>query len=418
MTETCDTTITGASIAVDGVVDVLNMFRNAEVLTRSAIVGMSGLSRSTVTQRIHMLMTAGLITAGGPASTKGRPAESYSFNRSGGFLLVADIGATGMRAALCDLAGGILAEQEASISIADGPEQVLDEVDRRFAELTSGSTVSHTNVLGIGISVPGPVDTATGQVVNPPIMPGWDRYDIPAWFSKTYECPVIVDKDANPMAFGEQRRIYPESKHLLMIKIGTGVGAGLVSDGCLHRGANGAAGDIGHNYVRNCAAEAEPECRCGNTGCLEAYAGGWALLRELQATGRDVASVDDVVNLIRSGDPTAVKLARQAGRALGEAIAVTVNLFNPTVVAVGGQLALADQQIIAGIREAVYRRSLPLATRNLKIVRTELGPQAGVIGLAILVSEEVFSTSRITGLLFGDRIHHGPDPSRVTESTP
>jgi predicted NBD/HSP70 family sugar kinase len=255
------------------------------------------------------------------------------------------------------------------------------------------------NVLGVGIDVPGPVDFATGRVVSPPIMTGWDRYDIPGWFTRRYDCPVLVDKDVNAMAVGEQRLRYPDVAHLLMVKIGTGVGTGLIAGGQVHRGADGAAGDVGHIQVTVEDVTEAPICRCGNAGCVEAYAGGWALVRDLQDAGREVTTVNDAVRLIRSGDLAAVRLARRAARILGGAIADTVNLFNPRVIAIGGQLAHTDEQLFAGIREVVYRRSLPLATRNLQIVRSELDPNAGILGLAELLVDGIYAPQRVQELV-------------------
>lgn len=378
--------------ATAGTLEILALLRAGKVLTKTEIAADAGMSRSTVNQRIDSLLEAGLVIPSGAESTKGRPAGSFAFNRTGGHLLVADIGATAMRIGLCDLTGAVLDEIELPVDVTDGPAVVLGLVKSRFSSLLASRNTGPDAVLGVGISVPGPVDTETGQVVHPPIMTGWDGYDIPGWFSTDYSCPVVVDKDANAMAFGEQQATYPGVQHLLMVKIGTGVGAGLISDGRLHRGADGAAGDIGHNYVpRPAGVVDEPECRCGNTGCLEAYAGGWALLRDLQDLGLEVATVNDAIRLLRSGERNAVRLARAASRLLGEAIAVTVNLFNPQVVVIGGQLAAAEEYYFAGIREAVYRRSLPLATRRIEIVGSTRGTQAGVIGMALLVAQAVFS---------------------------
>lgn len=380
-----------AGEAASGTLEILQLLRSGLVLTKAEVVARTGLSRSTINQRVDALLESRLIVSSGAESTRGRPAESFAFNRSGGFLLVADIGATGLRVGLCDLAGTILDEVELTVSVTEGPDTVLGLVGEEFIRLLTGAGATAAAVVGIGVSVPGPVDTATGQVVHPPIMTGWDQYDIPGWFADTYKCPVIVDKDANAMAFGEQQVSYPDVRHLLMVKIGTGVGSGLISDGRLHRGADGAAGDIGHNYVPKPAnVPTEPECRCGNIGCLESYAGGWALLRDLQDSGVHAETVDDAVRLLRSGNREAVRLARNASQLLGEAIAVTVNLFNPEIVVIGGQLAAADDYLFAGIKGAVYRRSLPLATRRIQIVGATQGKQAGIIGLALLVAQSVF----------------------------
>ncbi|GAA0806167.1 sugar kinase [Spirilliplanes yamanashiensis] len=379
---------------------MLGMFRTQSSLTRADVMEQTGLSRSTVNQRLDALLAAGLVVPSGEGTpTGGRPASRFTFNRSRGVLLVADIGATGMRTALCDLRGTVCHESERTIDVADGPQSVLTAAQEMFAALLRTAGRTPAEVYGVGIDVPGPVDFGTGQVVSPPIMSGWDRYDIPGWFAAHYDCPVLVDKDVNAMAFGEQRTVHPDVPHLLMVKAGTGVGAGLILDGHVHRGADGAAGDIGHIPVHVADADDEPVCRCGNTGCVEAYAGGWALVRDLRAAGLDVTTVDDAVTLIRTGNVTAVRLARRAGRILGGAIADSVSLFNPRVVVVTGQLVRIEEQLFAGIREMVYKRSLPLATRNLQIVPTRLEARAGLVGLALLLADGIFAPARVEQLM-------------------
>jgi predicted NBD/HSP70 family sugar kinase len=234
-------------------------------------------------------------------------------------------------------------------------------------------------------------------------MTGWDRFDIRGWFVGDFGCPVVVEKDVNAMAVGEHRAIHPDVPNMMMLKVGTGVGSGLIASGQIHRGADGAAGDIGHIHLRlphghpEGYAE-EPLCRCRNTGCVEAYAGGWAMARDLRAAGKDVETVNDVVQCLRSGDTTAQQLLRRAGRILGLAVADAVSLFNPSIISVCGQLAGTEEPLLAGIREIVYQRSLPLATRNLQIVRSQLDPRAGLVGLAVLLSDEIFSLERIGAL--------------------
>ncbi len=388
------------SAARAGVADLFRiaaMFRAGSALTRSDVVRGSGLSRSTANQRLEELMGAGLVVAvENGTSTGGRPAGLFSLNRGLGVLLVADIGATGMRVAICDLGGTVLTEVDDATDISSGPDAVLTQVSAHFDKLLKRGGRGAADVMGVGIDVPGPVDFATGRVVSPPIMTGWDRYDIPGWFAPRYTAPVVVEKDVNAMAVGEHRSTYPDVAHMIMLKVGTGVGSGLIFNGQVHRGADGAAGDIGHIHLTLPeGAEHEPVCRCSNVGCVEAYAGGWALARDLAAAGKDVQTVDDVLRCIRNGDTDAQRLLRRAGRILGLAVADAVNMFNPRVIAVCGQLASADEQLLAGIREVVYRRSLPLATRNLQIVRSQLDPRAGLLGLATLLSEEIFSIDRI-----------------------
>ncbi|MEA2439110.1 MAG: hypothetical protein QOH76_534 [Thermoleophilaceae bacterium] len=362
-------------------------------MTRADVARHTGLARSTVAQRVDALLAAGLVyEAGGSASTGGRPPTVLAFNHDAGVVLVADLGATHARLAVSDLAGTPLAEHAANMEIARGPEKVLGWVCEQFAALLEEVGRPPADVRGIGIGVPGPVEFHTGRPVNPPIMPGWDGVAIPEWFSSSYAAPVLVDNDVNIMARGEHWMHWREIDHLLMIKVGTGIGCGIVAGGEIHRGARGAAGDIGH--IRATARE-DVVCRCGNIGCLEAVAGGQALAARLAETGLDASHSRDVVRLVRAGDATAVRMVRDAGRTLGEVLAGTVNFFNPAVIVVGGDIAEAHAQLLAGVREGIFSRSLPLATRDLRIVPSRLSDRAGVIGAAIMAVEHILAPDTV-----------------------
>ncbi|MFW6772957.1 ROK family protein [Nocardioides sp. CPCC 205120] len=383
--------------------ELLALFRARSPLTRTDVMTLTGLSRSTVNQRIDLLIDAGLLVERGPdvvpGRGRGRPAGSFAFNVERGVLLVCDIGATALRAAICDLSGRVLEDRPLVSDVTEGPEAVLARVDPLFAELLAACGRSAADVRGIALSVPGPVDREQATVVSPPIMTGWDRFDIRGWFARTYDCPLLLEKDATAMAWGEYRTHYGEADTFLMIKLGTGVGAGIIAGGRIHRGADGAAGDIGHTQATGEDGDVGPLCRCGNSGCVEARAGGWAMIRDLAAAGRDVSTVDEVVERIRTADPVAVGLARAAGRVLGVALAETVNILNPRVVVVGGQLAEAEEQIFAGLREMVYSRSLPLATRRLELRRSRLDERAGSVGLALLLADHVFAPATVDAVL-------------------
>ncbi len=396
---------------------ILALFRHGRARTRADLIRLTGLARSTVTQRLDVLLAAGLLVPDGEsASTGGRPPTQFSFNASGGVLLIADVGASHLRCAVTDWAGRVLAEQASELDVAAGPHPVLAQVTEAFETLLAGAGRFPKDVRGIGVAVPGPVEFATGRVVSPPIMTGWDGFDIPGYFADRYDCPTLVDNDVNAMAFGEQRACWPQHLHMLMIKVGTGVGCGIIANGEIHRGAQGAAGDLGHIPY---SGEAGPVCRCGNIGCVEAYAGGWAILRDLRALGHDVRSSFDVVRLIRAGQPDAVRLARQAGRVLGQAISDAVSFFNPSLVVIGGQLAHADEPLLAGIREVVYRRSLPLATRDLQITTSRLNGRAGVTGLALMLGDHIFAPHAVDQALGEDSANgHPKRTALVTTQNP
>jgi predicted NBD/HSP70 family sugar kinase len=372
---------------------LLELIRNGTATTRADLARHTGLARSTVAQRVDALLGAGLVyEAGGSASTGGRPPTVLAFNPAAGVVLVADLGATHARVAVSDLAGTPLAEMASDLDIALGPEKVLGWVSERFTELLGESGHAAAEVRGIGIGVPGPVEFDSGRPFNPPIMPGWDGFSIPSWFAGRYAAPVLVDNDVNIMARGEHWVHWRDTEHLLLVKVGTGIGCGIVAGGQIHHGARGAAGDIGH--IRATASE-DVVCRCGNVGCLEALAGGQALAERLAAEGADTANSRDVVALVRAGDPTAMRMVRDAGRALGEVLAGTVNFFNPAVIVIGGDIAEAHAQLLAGVREGIFSRSLALATRDLRIVPCRLGDRAGITGAAMMSIDRALSPDAV-----------------------
>jgi predicted NBD/HSP70 family sugar kinase len=379
--------------------ELLSLIRAGTVVTRADLARHTGLARSTVAQRVDALLASGLLLeAGGSPSTGGRPATMLAFNHEVGVVLVADLGATHARVAVTDLAGTPLAELAGDLDIALGPDGVLTWVSARFDELLQQTGKGPADVRGIGIGVPGPVEFDTGRPVNPPIMPGWDGFDIPAWFAEHHRAPVLVDNDVNIMARGEHWVHWRDTPHLLLVKVGTGIGCGIVADGHIHRGARGAAGDIGH--IR--ATGEDVLCACGNVGCLEAVAGGHALATRLAAAGIDASNSRDVVRLVHEGNATATQMVRAAGRTLGEVLAGTVNFFNPAVIVVGGDIAEAHAQLLAGVREGIFSRSLPLATRDLRIVPCRLGDRAGVSGAAITAIEQVLSPAAVDRTLQAD----------------
>jgi predicted NBD/HSP70 family sugar kinase len=372
--------------------ELLSLIRAGTAVTRADLARHTGLARSTVAQRVDALLASGLLLeAGDTPSTGGRPATMLAFNHQAGVVLVADLGATHARVAVTDLAGTTLAERAGDLDIALGPAEVLKWVSARFHELLDQTAHAPVDVRGIGIGVPGPVEFDTGRPVNPPIMPGWDGFDIPGWFADRYGAPVLVDNDVNIMARGEHWVHWRRTPHLLFVKVGTGIGCGIVADGHIHRGARGAAGDIGH--IR--ATGEDVICACGNIGCLEAVAGGHALATRLAASGVDAQNSRDVVRLVHEGNVKATQMVRAAGRTLGEVLAGTVNFFNPAVIVIGGDIAEAHAQLLAGVREGIFSRSLPLATRDLRVVPCRLGDRAGITGAAITAIEQVLAPAAV-----------------------
>jgi predicted NBD/HSP70 family sugar kinase len=375
---------------------LLRLIRDGQASTRAELVALTGLARSTVAQRMDALLSQRLVVpAGGSVSTGGRPPQMFAFNRDAGVVLAADLGATHSRLAITDLGGEVLVEGAEEIAISEGPEAVLSWLEKTFDDLLERVGRAHSDVRGVGVGVPGPVEFATGTPVAPPIMPGWDGYRVSDRLADFFGAPTLVDNDVNIMALGEHWKAWRAYDHLLFVKVGTGIGCGIITDGRIHRGAQGAAGDIGHIHVPG----NEEICRCGNRGCLEAVAGGGAMAARLRSQGIEALNSRDVVRHVRDGRPEAMQLVRQAGRELGEVLAASVNFFNPGVIVIGGDIAHADEHLLAGVREVVYQRAVPLGTRSLRIVRSALDDRAGVIGAAVMVIEHVLAPDVVDRML-------------------
>jgi predicted NBD/HSP70 family sugar kinase len=372
--------------------DVFALIHHGLAHTRGDIGQQTDLSRTAVAARVHQLVDLGLVTevpAG--ATTGGRPAGLLRVNHAGGIVLAASIGASRTELGVCDLAGQVLARTGLDLDTALGPDAVLGAVADRLDRLRDKADRPRSAIRGIGVCLPGPVDVTAGTAVTSAVMPGWGGVSIRAHLDLLPGGPVLVDNDVNALTVAEHAA-RPGVSDLLHVKVSTGIGAGIVAGGALQRGALGAAGEIGHNPVGDGVGVV---CRCGNVDCLEAVASGAALVTALRARDREVADVPEVVALVRAGDPEAVALVRQAGRRIGEVLAVAVNLLNPQVVVFGGDLADAVEPLLAGVREQVYRRAIVPATRRLRIERSALGPGAGIAGCAAMALAEVLSPRAI-----------------------
>lgn len=379
---------------VSGVSQLFQLLRDGVPRTRAELAKSTGLARSTVAVRVDELMRMGLITPVADAvSTGGRPPSQFAINPAARIVVAVDIGASHVTVAICDLAGSVLAQKLENLDIALGPVPVLETLVKLATELLDESGRRVEDVAAMGIGVPGPVEHSTGQPVNPPIMPGWDRFDIPGWIGQHLPMPVLVDNDVNIMALGERGVAWPGVDHFMFVKVATGIGAGLISGGDLQRGAQGIAGDIGHVQV---ARGADIPCQCGNRGCLEALASGPAIARALRAQGLDAHTGSDVIDLVKRGNIDAIQAVRQAGRDIGEVLTTCVSLINPSVIAIGGSMARVGEHLIAGVREVVYTRSTPLATEHLSIVQSVTAERAGVLGAGMLAVEHALSPESLS----------------------
>lgn len=367
--------------------ELLQLIRAPQGSTRAQLIRETGLSRTTVNYRLDTLIDAGYVTVTGQQSrTGGRPAEVFRVNPRAGYLLLADIGGSHTMVALADLGGTLLAAREDDLDPAEGPAPVVRYVSRMFDELLAEVGAPVERVLGLGIGVPAPVEVGTGRVVKPRGLPSWDGVVVPDLFAGRYPGFITVDKDANAMALGEYRAARRRDAVMVLVKIGMGIGMGIVAHGRLLVGDQGAAGDIGH-MPRGTGVT----CRCGQIGCVEATAGGRYISHRLAELGVDVHTSAEIDALVRSGNSDAVRLVRETGRRVAEVVADTVSLLNPSRIVLGGGLVGESDDLLASVREVVYRTSHPLATANLRIEPSVLGGTAGLWGAAELALDKVLA---------------------------
>ncbi|GII79265.1 sugar kinase [Sphaerisporangium rufum] len=370
----------------------LQLVRQGTCRTRKELIEHTGLSRSTVTDRVDRLIAAGYLReAGVGRSGGGRPPAMLTVGSPGQLVLAADLGATHATVAVTDLAGEPLAVERLALRIALGPGPVLARVQEAFGRLLEAAGREDARVVGVGVDLPGSIDPATGQVIKSFAMPGWDDHPIREDLAAGREVPVVVENDAKAMALGEWRASWRDCPSLLLVKVSTGIGAGIVLAGDIYHGTDQAAGNIGH--VRS-GDSGDRVCTCGSRGCVASVASGQAIADDL-----GVAGSREVVELVQAADPAAIARVGEAGRTLGVVLATAVNLLNPGVLVLAGDMAETGEHYLTGIREAVYRHSLPYVTRNLQIVTGRLGDLAGVVGTASLVADQVLSAGAVDAAL-------------------
>jgi glucokinase-like ROK family protein len=378
---------------------MLTLLRDEGPLSRAELGDRLELPRPRVVLELDRLVAAKRVREAGPAASRGgRRSTLVELHPDIRFAGV-DLGATSIDVEITDGRLEPVASYCEPADIRSGPKAILQRVDDILAKFKVDG--AYERLAGIGIGVPGPVSFRDGVPVSPPIMPGWDRYPVRDLLSREHNCPVVVDNDVNIMAVGERYGgVARAADNLLFVKIGTGVGCGIYLGGQVYRGPDGCAGDIGHMQVDSHG----PVCSCGNIGCLEALFSGAALARDALASARAGSSpaladrlasngtivAKDVAQGATEGDPTCIKLIRDGGRRIGVVLASLVSFINPSMIVIGGGLAGLGHVLLAEIRSVVYKRSLPLATGNLPVVLSELGPRAGVVGAVVLASETAY----------------------------
>ena len=386
-------------------------------ISRTGLAEEMGLTRAAVTLIVNDLLENGVILeAESRAIPNGRPPVVLEINPKRGLVAAVDMGATHVNIALADFSAKIIEETSFPFDIKQGPQVCLSEVRRILQELLDRYGISISEIMAVGVGVPGPVIKDAGMVMSPPIMPGWDRFPIRQTLEEAWGCPVSLNNDAELGALGEWAYGAGRGeKNLAFIKVESGIGAGLIINQQIYGGTTGSAGEIGHITIE----ENGPLCTCGNHGCMEAFAGGNAIAiqaRKMVQPGKrtllsniplENITAREVAESARRGDLPSQEIIMRAGTFIGIAIAGVVNLFNPSAVIIGGGVAQAGDLLTTSIRQAVRDRSLHASEQSVHITTAMLGQRSSLIGATVQainiaihdaterkspVSKDVFST--------------------------
>ena len=396
--------VTGSTLMLEPLeAAVVTAIRRQGPLSRTDLSERLDYSRASVSGIVGRMIDARILAeAGEGKSAGGRRPFLLDINPGLGFVVGVDIGATSIDLALADFRGAILERAAEAADVRGRPDDFLGRVADLIDELLARRGATAAEVLGIGVGVPGPVEFRSGLLIAPPLMPLWEGFPIRGFLRERFPAArVMVDNDVNIMAKGEH--LAGAGRGLdtfLYIKIGTGIGCGIISHGEVYHGADGAAGDVGHI----CVDYNGPVCHCGNQGCLEIMAAGPAIAAEARARAeagesaflaarlaeRGMLTAIDVGDAAAAGDRAALEIIRRSGRMIGGVVATLVNFYNPQAVLIGGGVAAIGHGLLSSIRQATLRRATALSTRHLRVEYSPLGEDAGVIGGIWLVLENVF----------------------------
>lgn len=401
--------VTEATIALSKVeLAVVQTIRHYGALSRTDLAEMLGYSRASLSPIIAGLLSAGLlIEAGLGRSSGGRPPQMLQINGELGYVGGVDIGATSIDVALSDFNGQVKARYAETADVRVGPEPMLERICDLLEGMLSNQRVGSECLLAIGIGVPGPVEFARGVLIAPPLMPTWEGFPIQGFMRKRFNMArVVVDNDVNIMAKGEQKAGAGAGlDNFLFIKIGTGIGCGIICNGEIYRGSDGCAGDIGHI----CVDEDGPVCHCGNRGCVEFMTAGPAIAekaRQSAASGQSqflaqrmqengsALTARDVGDAAAAGDRVSNEIIRESGRLIGGVLAGLVNFYNPRALFIGGGVSNIGNQLLSTIRQAILNRATALSTIKLRVEYSRLGEDAGINGAIWMALENVFTLSR------------------------
>lgn len=370
---------------------VLAVLRERGRISHSDIARATGLSRTTVHTIVGELKDSGLVRevdTAVPDGRGGRPAAQLIVRESSLAVVGIDFGHSHVQVAVADLAHNVLAERRCDMEVDHNAARALDRSSLMVAEVLSEAGIERKRVMAAGIGIPGPVDRIRGTVGSATILPGWTGLLIKQEMRERLRMPVEIENDANLGALAELTwGAGRDCSNFAYVKAATGIGAGLVIDGRLLRGASGTAGELGHSTLD----EKGALCYCGNRGCLETVASGPAIIQLVGTVNGELPTLSAIVELAIGGDLRCRRAISDAGHEIGIAIASLCNLLNPERVIVGGLLSRTGEILLGPMRESISRHAVLAAAESLEVCAAEFVERAellGALALAHLASSE------------------------------
>jgi predicted NBD/HSP70 family sugar kinase len=376
---------------------VLDAVREHGAMTQVEIAGVTGLSAATVSNLVKELDGAGAVRLT-PSIRNGRRAVQVSVEGARGLVGAAVFGDRDVRVALGSAGTAEVVSQKRMPLPADhAADEGMARAARMIQEMTEASGHRMDDLTSMVVGLPAPIDVVSGEVGSTGILPGWRGVPVAGAMEVAYGMTVRLDNTANLAAIGESR--YGALQGIstgVYLKMSYGVGAGLIIGGELFQGSAGTAGEIGHVTID----ENGPVCRCGNRGCLDTYVGAQAVLTALRPS-HGLLTLRDVISRALEGDLGCRRVLEDAGRHVGVALAGVVNVLNPEVVVLGGQVSKVGEIVMRPMREAVERCAIPSAAASVDLRLGGLGPEEadvrGALALAEQVRVEVDRASLATG---------------------
>jgi predicted NBD/HSP70 family sugar kinase len=363
---------------------VLDAVREHGALTQVEIAGVTGLSAATVSNLVKELDVAGAVQLR-PSIRNGRRATQVSVATSSGLVGAAVFGDRDIRVAVATGTGEIISQKRMPLPADHAADEGMARATRLIQELAENTGRTTADLRSLVVGLPAPIDSVSGEVGSEGVLPGWRGVAVAQAMEDALGVPVLLDNTSNLAAVGEFKFGALQGISTgVFLKVSYGVGAGLIIGGELFRGSAGTAGEIGHVTID----ENGPICRCGNRGCLDTFVGARAVLAALRPSHGSL-TLRDVIGRALDGDPGCRRVLEDSGRHLGVALAGVVNLLNPEVVALGGQVARVGEIVLAPMREAIERCAIPSAAASVEVRVGLLPPEEADVRGALAVADQL-----------------------------